>query len=177
MLNNRPTFQIGNNGKTKYHQGLYVPKHPEKVIKLNNQGGLYYRSSWEQKLMIYFDMNPKITNYGAEFMSIQYKQPKYDGGIIEYTEHRYFPDFYYELMRSDGSLLRVLAEVKPEKETVPPVLGEKYTHKQLKNFEYTMLAYNRNIHKWEAAAKFCENRGIEFVIITEVFLKQNGLLK
>lgn len=33
----------------KYNQGLFVPKNKDKVIKLNSQGGLYYRSSLEKK--------------------------------------------------------------------------------------------------------------------------------
>jgi hypothetical protein len=37
MLNSKPN-------NSQYHQGLYVPKNKDKVIKLNSQGGLFYRS-------------------------------------------------------------------------------------------------------------------------------------
>jgi hypothetical protein len=42
MLNSRPS-----NGK--YDQGNYIPVNKDKLIKLNNQGGIFYRSSWEKK--------------------------------------------------------------------------------------------------------------------------------
>lgn len=175
MINNRPTFQKTSTGKMKYQQGLFIPNNPDKVIKLNNKGGLFYRSSWEKRLLIYFDVNTDIIKYGAEFMTIQYTLPKYENGVIKYSEHRYFPDFYYELQRKDGGVSKVMVEVKPLKETKEPILGEKYSHKQLKNFEYDMEMWNKNMHKWAAAIKFCESRGMEFVIVTEDFL--NNLSK
>lgn len=33
----------------KYNQGLFIPKIKDKVVKLNSQGGLYFRSSLEKK--------------------------------------------------------------------------------------------------------------------------------
>lgn len=175
MLNSRPTFQKGNNGKMRYQQGLYIPNNKDKVIKLNSQGGIFFRSGLEKKVLVYLDHNPNIINYGCEFMSIQYTRPKVMDGMIEHTEHRYFPDFYYELKLSDGRISKVLAEVKPKSETVKPILKEKYSHKQLKNFEYALNQWNINVHKWSAAIDYCKNRGIEFVIITEEFI--NGISK
>ncbi len=175
MINNRPTFQKNKNGKMKYHQGLFIPKNPDKVVKLNAQGGLWFRSSWEEKILKYLDFNENIVKYGCEFMSIQYALPEVKDGLIEYKEHRYFPDFYYELKRSDGVISKVIAEVKPFAETQKPVLNEKYSHKQLINFEYALKQWNRNIHKWNSAIEYCQKRDIEFVIITEQFL--NGISK
>jgi hypothetical protein len=42
MINSKP------NNK-KYHQGNYIPINKGKVFKLNNEGGLYYRSGLEKK--------------------------------------------------------------------------------------------------------------------------------
>ena len=42
MINSKPN-------NPKYNQGLFTPKYKDKVIKLNNQGGLFYRSSLERK--------------------------------------------------------------------------------------------------------------------------------
>jgi hypothetical protein len=170
MLNSRPTFQKGNNGKLRYQQGLYIPKNKDKVIKLNSQGGIWYRSSWELKILKYLDHNANIIRYGCEFISINYTRPKVIDGLLEHTEHRYFPDFYYELQRSDGGISKVLAEVKPKAETIKPVMKDKYSHKQLKNLEFSLASWNINIHKWNAAIEYCKNRGIEFVIITEDFI-------
>jgi hypothetical protein len=42
MLNSKPN-------NSNYNQGNYIPQYKDKVLKLNNQGGIYYRSSWEKK--------------------------------------------------------------------------------------------------------------------------------
>ena len=107
------------NYKTKYKQGLFTPKNKDKVIKLNSQGGLYYRSGLEQKMMIYLDNNDKITHWGAEHLRIPYQKTEWisESQDFKTTEHSYYPDFYYELKREDGSVSKVVAEVKPESET------------------------------------------------------------
>jgi len=130
---------------TKYRQGLYVPRNLNKVIKLNSQGGLYYRSGLEQKMMVYLDSNENIIFWGAEHLRVPYVKTEWFSESQEFktTEHGYYPDFYYELKRSDGSVSRVVAEVKPHSETIEPKLQEKPTSKQLKNFEYALKMYNK----------------------------------
>ena len=49
MLNTKP------NNPTKYDQGNYIPRYKDKVMKLNNFGGIYYRSSIEKKIMTWLD--------------------------------------------------------------------------------------------------------------------------
>ena len=46
MINSAPS-------NSNYKQGLYVPNNKDKVIKLNSKGGLFYRSSWEKRIMIW----------------------------------------------------------------------------------------------------------------------------
>ena len=82
----------------------------------------------------------------------------------------YYPDFYYELQREDGSISRVVAEVKPSSETMEPKLRDKPTTKQLKNFEYALKMYNKNLSKWKYMIEYCERKGFEFIIITEQHL-------
>ena len=158
---------------TKYRQGLYVPRNLNKVIKLNSQGGLYYRSGLEQKMMVYLDSNENIIFWGAEHLRVPYVKTEWFSESQEFktTEHGYYPDFYYELKRSDGSVSRVVAEVKPHSETIEPKLQEKPTSKQLKNFEYALKMYNKNLSKWKAMIEYCERKGFEFIIITEQHLK------
>lgn len=167
MLNSAPK-QPG-----KYKQGLYLPRNTNKVIKLNSQGGLYYRSGLEQKMMIYLDTNERIIHWGAEHIRVPYTKTEWVSETQEYktTEHGYYPDFYYELQKSDGSVSRVVAEVKPSSETMEPKLNEKPTAKQLKNFEYSLKMYNKNLSKWKAMIEYCERKGFEFIIITEQHLK------
>lgn len=166
MLNSAPK-QGG-----KYHQGLFTPVNKDKVIKLNSQGGLYYRSGLEQKMMIYLDNNDKIINWGAEHLKIPYTKTEWVSESQEYrtTEHTYYPDFYYELKRENGTISKVVAEVKPYSETIEPVLNPNPSAKQLKNFEYSLKMYNKNLSKWSYMIDYCKRKGFEFIIITEKVL-------
>jgi hypothetical protein len=166
MLNNAPKQP------NKYHQGLYIPKNKDKVIKLNSQGGLFYRSGLEQKMMIYLDNNEKIVFWGSENLKIPYTKTEWVAESQDYktSEHTYYPDFYYELRKADGSISKVVAEVKPYSETVEPVLKSNPTAKQMKNFEYALKMYNKNLSKWTYMIEYCQRKGFEFIIITEKLL-------
>lgn len=164
MLNSRP------NGAGNYRQGLFIPTNKDKVYKLNEQGGLYYRSSWELTAMKYFDQQESVILWGAECIEIQYQLTKPDKyGITKVTNHRYFPDFYYKLKMDDGSTREVLLEVKPKEQTRPPKWKEtaKMTRKQLENYEWEINEYNRNMSKWEATLEYCTPKGIDFRILTK----------
>ena len=165
MINSKP------NKSDKYHQGLFVPQNPDKIIKLNKDGGLYYRSSWELKLMRYFDLNDKIVRWAAEYVSIPYELTEImNNGDIRRSTHTYYPDFYYELRRSDGDVAQVVCEVKPYSETIEPKIPMNPTLKQVRNFEYAKKMLNINLHKWNESIDYCRKRGMEFVIATEVYL-------
>ena len=56
MINSKPN-------NSKYHGGNYIPINKDKVIKLNAERGVYYRSSWEKKIMFWLDNNEKITKW------------------------------------------------------------------------------------------------------------------
>ena len=167
MLNSKPN-------NSNYHQGLYIPKNKDKVLKLNNQGGLYYRSGLEKKAMIFFDYSDKVIRWSAEGFKVDYVKTDWDNdkqGLVS-SKHNYYPDFYYEMKKSDGSIVKVVAEVKPHSETVEPILKENATVKQLKNFEYSLKMWNKNLSKWKYMIAFCEKKGFEFIIITDKFLSK-----
>lgn len=159
---------------TKYKQGLFIPKNKNKLIKANDKGGVYYRSGLEEKMMIYLDTNDSIKSWGSEFMKIPYSKTDWDNKNSEMktTFHTYYPDFYYEIYRSDGSISKVIAEVKPKSQTVQPILRDNPTAKQLKNLEYDLKEWNRNLSKWGEMIKYCENKGMEFIILTEEQLQR-----
>lgn len=164
MINNKP------NGVGNYRQGLYVPENKDKVYKLNERGGVYYRSSWELTAMKYFDNEPNVVLWGSECLEIPYQLKKPDrDGILKITNHRYYPDFYYKLKLTDGSIRQILLEVKPEEQTKPPKFKEtaRLTKKQLENYEYSINEYNRNMAKWEHAIEYCKTRDIEFKILVK----------
>lgn len=166
MINSAPRSQ------GKYKQGLFIPKNKEKLIKSNSQGGVYYRSGLEHKMMIYLDNNENIVSWGSEHLRIPYEKTEWNSSINEFvtSEHSYYPDFYYELRRSDGSISRVVAEVKPSNETSEPKLPNTPTAKQLKNFEYSLKMWNKNLSKWKYMIEYCQRKGFEFIIITEEHL-------
>ena len=66
MINSKPSNK-------KYHGGNFIPKNKDKVLKLNSEGGVYYRSSWEQKIMIWLDLKDEIFQWGAECLEIPYQ--------------------------------------------------------------------------------------------------------
>lgn len=151
---------------TKYHQGLYVPKNINKVIKLNDKGGIYYRSGWELRVMSWLDHNPEVVKWGPEIIEIQY----YDSVG---QSHRYYPDFYVEMTTDDPhNYKRMVLEIKPYKETVLPQPPKNANAKALESYEYTLKQYTKNMHKWQRAKEFCDARAINFFIVTEHYINK-----
>ena len=176
MINNAPNNPRKGNGKSKYKQGNFIPENKDKVLKLNSQGGIYYRSGYELKIYKYLDVCERVKHWGAEFIEIPYSKrsvKKTDWGeyIYETTNHRYYPDVYYELESADGTIKKIIGEIKPYSETLMPTIPKRATKKQLENFEYAMKMWNSNMYKWERAIEYANNREMEFVIITEKYLK------
>jgi hypothetical protein len=152
-----------------YNQGKYTLVNPNKYI--GNPLDIKFRSSWEYVFCKYLDMNEKILKWGCE-------QP-----IITYSDlrgkvHRYYPDFYYEMMvNSDPSnFKRVIIEIKPAAELVPPIRPLNETGKALENYEYAVRTHIKNKLKWNASTEYAAKMGMEYYIITEDRLIKEGLL-
>jgi hypothetical protein len=139
-------------------QGRYTPKNPSKYK--GNAANIVFRSSWELKLMNYLDCNANVIKWSSETVIIPYRSPK-DNQI-----HRYFIDFYAEIKNPDGKIKKVLIEVKPAAQTVPP----KEPKKKTKSFLESCMTYSVNQAKWDAAKKFVELNDMQFVIMTEAEL-------
>lgn len=139
----------------KYYQGKYKPRHPEKYA--GDVTNIVYRSSWELKLFNYCDQHPQIIKWGSEEVVIPYRY-RIDGKV-----HRYFVDVFMVVQNKDGSQQKILIEVKPHAQTLPPKKPQRITE------SYTEAAktYVKNQDKWAAAREFCERRGWKFVILTE----------
>ena len=132
------------------NKGRFTPKNPQKYIgKITN---IFFRSSWELRIMRFFDSNPSVLKWCSEEFSIPYRKPT-DGKI-----HNYFPDFFVIFNEKDGSQRKMVLEIKPLKETVV-LEGARPQDK---------LAFIINQAKWQAASAFCAARGIEFKVMTEV---------
>ena len=69
----------------------------------------------------------------------------------------YIPDFFVIYIGDDGQEHQMMIEVKPAKEALD--------EHAIREGDRILLA--RNKAKWEAAAWWCQRRGIEFRIMTE----------
>lgn len=112
--------------------------------------------------MRWADHNPNVLKWGSENVIIPYFHP------IDKKYRRYFVDNYV-VIREGEVITKYLIEIKPSKQTVPPT-----THKNKKpsTVLYENISYAVNISKWEAAQKFCKQKGYKFLILTE---KELGL--
>ena len=136
------------------YKGRYIPSKPKKYK--GDPSNIIYRSLWERKFMVYCDRNDAILEWGSEEIIIPYKSPL-DGRI-----HRYFPDFYVKVKQSDGTIKKMIIEVKPKKQCKPPV-GKKKTKYYIKEVQ----TWGVNKAKWEYALEWCKDRNMEFKILTE----------
>lgn len=139
----------------KFLKGKYKPKHPEKYIgDINN---IVYRSSWELSFVKYIDNNPSIKKFNMEGVVIPYVSP------IDNKVHRYYVDFILEYTNTKGETKRALVEVKPHKQTQPPVPPKKKS----KYYINEVLTYHVNMAKWKTAIDFCNKNSMDFVVLTE----------
>ena len=137
------------------YKGKYKPSFPDKYK--GDPTNIIYRSLWERKFCVYCDTNEKILEWSSEEKCIPYRSP-IDGKI-----HRYFPDFLIKVQESNGSIKKYMIEIKPKKQTAPPIKPQRQTKKYISE----VYEYAKNQAKWEAAKDWCEDRGYEFKIITE----------
>ena len=137
-----------------YIQGIYKPKNPKKYI-----GAVpIYRSLMELKAFRYLDNNPNVISWSSESVVIPYESPA-DGKI-----HRYFVDLVAKLQSKDGTIKKLLIEVKPERQTRPPTES---TRKAQKTLMYEKYQFAVNTAKWEAARGWCSKKGYTFIILNE----------
>ena len=136
-------------------KSLFKPTKPKKYKgDVNN---IICRSSWEAKFCNYCDLNENIIEWGSEEFWIPYRSP------LDNRVHRYFPDFLIKIKESTGKIKTYVIEVKPRKQTRPPIKKKNVTKKFIR--ESTVYAVNQA--KWQAAGEWCKDRKIEFKIITE----------
>ena len=137
------------------YKGKYKPSRPKKYI--GEPTNIIYRSLWERKFMKYCDSNTNILECGSEEIALPYRSP------VDNRVHRYFPDFYIKVKENNGQIKKYLIEVKPKRQTIPPVKSKRQTKSYLREaFEYA-----KNRAKWKAAQNFCEDRKWEFKVLTE----------
>ena len=138
------------------YKGIYRPSNPKKY-KGDSQN-IIYRSLWERKFMNYCDLNENILEWASEEFWIPYLDPTTN------RVRRYFPDFFIKYKDKDSNIRRSVIEVKPMRETLQPKATKGKSRKTMINESMT---YVKNQAKWKAAREFCEDRKLEFKIMTE----------
>jgi hypothetical protein len=137
------------------YSGKYCPVNYKKYT--GDHTNIWYRSLWERKAMVWFDMNENVLEWSSEEIVIPYISP------MDKKVHRYFPDFLLKVKSKSGSIKRILIEVKPEKQTKEPERRKKVT----KGYINEIATWGINEAKWSAAREYCLDRGWDFKIITE----------
>jgi len=138
------------------YKGRYTPRNPKKYR--GNHNNIVYRSLWELKFMKYCDRSASILEWGSEEIIIPYISP-WDNRV-----HRYFPDFYIKVRQADGKVKKMIIEVKPKKQCKPPTATPK---RKTQRWFNEVKTWGVNEAKWKAAVPWCEDKGMEFKILTE----------
>lgn len=136
------------------YKGRFIPQNPKKYA--GDANNIVWRSTWERRVMEWLDRSDNVIYWSSEELIIRYVSP------IDNKIHRYFPDFIVKVKKKDGMVMTHVLEIKPEKQTKPPVQKRK-----TKNFLEESITYAVNKSKWEAADSFCKDRGWLFQVLTE----------
>jgi len=136
-------------------KSIFIPKNPKKYV--GNASNIICRSSWERVFCEKCDTNDNIVTWASEEFSIPYVSP------LDNKRHRYYPDFWIKVREKSGKITKYIIEVKPKKQTQPPNVKNKKTAKYRKE----ALTYAKNQTKWSAAREYCEDRQMNFLILTE----------
>ena len=159
----------------KYYQGQFYPRHPEKCLNYNHklwdrEQPITYRSSWEQILCNFCDIEVNVLAWGSEVVEIPYYSE------IDGKNHKYILDFLMIVRKKDGTLGKWAVEVKPDSQAayldkfgnvVYPQAPKRKTQKALAKWQEKCQVIRRNGEKWEAAKRWANKRGFTFCIKTE----------
>lgn len=140
------------------YKGFFKLKNPNKYK--GDPTNVVYRSRWELLTMQKLDNHPDIIEWSSEEIIIPYRSPV-DGKV-----HRYFPDFWIKKKDINGNISCEIIEVKPYKQTQPPVVIEA-KNKPSRRYINEVMTWGINSAKWKAANEYCKDRGWKFTIITE----------
>lgn len=138
-----------------YKQGIFKPRNVKKYI--GDPSKIIYRSGWELRVMQYLDENSSVIGWSSEEIVIPYISP------LDNRMHRYFVDFYVEVIDKNGNKKKMLLEVKPKSQTQEPRTSKRNTKRYLTE----VMTWGVNQAKWKAAQEFCIDKGWEFKLITE----------
>jgi hypothetical protein len=136
------------------YKGVFKPINPQKYK--GDPTRIIYRSRWELMFMSNLDSRPDVIQWSSEEIIVPYRSP------LDNKIHRYFPDFWVKARQVDGTIKECLIEIKPFYQTQKP----KVTKNANRNISEAKT-YAINSTKWDYARAYCEQRGWEFIVVTE----------
>ena len=131
---------------SRFTQGYINPKTCKKLFEGLQADKIIYRSSYEKKLIQWFENNDEVEKWGSECIRVPYL-------YIDGKNHSYYPD--YLVRKTNGEI--IVIEVKPYNQTQKPVTENTWAWEQWK----------KNMCKWRATKELCERKGWKFLILTE----------
>ena len=141
--------------RSKYRQGVYKPINRKKYS--GNKDPIY-RSSWELKFFKWADNNDRVVRWGSENIIIPYISP------LDRKVHRYFVDNFIVFLNKENKPKKYLIEIKPSMSVTKPVVS---SSKKKQTLIYEQRTWVINQAKWEAAKRWADKKGYEFLILTE----------
>lgn len=132
-----------------------------------------YKSSFEERIFWWCDVNENIIEWSYEAYPIQYifegdrTWTDYEKSLADRISHRYYPDIFIKVKDNQDKFINYILEIKPYSQTVKPVEPKKKTKKALAKYENALTEFLKNAKKWEAAEKFSKERGMVFKVLTE----------
>lgn len=158
------------NCKQGYIKALRNPdKHIGGLIVINNKSNIIYRSSLEFKACLAFDASPKVVRWASEPDSSPFPIRYYDPFLKKWRN--YYPDMFVEML-VNNIIIKYVVEIKPLAMLMKPAPLNRFASKK------QIIAYNNklkqiivNLEKKKAAEKFCAERGLVYLILTEKFFE------
>jgi hypothetical protein len=138
---------------------------PQNISKYKgNVSNIISRSSLETQFMRWCDLCSSIVEWSSEETVIPYLDPTRPLRDGTPSKHRYIVDFYIKVKKSDGSLQKILVEIKPASQAgAAPERGKKTA----KVFNEACETWIRNQSKWKYAKTWAEGHGMKFMVLTE----------
>ena len=133
----------------KFAQGRFDVKNPDKYV---GKKAPLARSSWEFIMMKMLDEHQGVQSWASESIQIPYRDPL----TGKYTVQG--PDFFIVYVDRNGKKHAEVIEVKPESQTKLESVGKS---------QYKQQQYVKNMAKWEAASKWCQQQGVRLRIVNE----------
>ncbi len=143
---------------SKARKGKYLPRNPHKWVSPNN---IIFRSSIEQRFFTLFDLSPSVIKIASEKVIIPY----YD--TVRNKQRKYYIDLIIKYKNKNEEIYTKLIEIKSFTESIEPKKPKRISE----GYKNSIATWITNNCKWNAATKYADSQGFQFVVLTERDLK------